>query len=140
MRFVEEMGRSGDYDRWRPGPPDLRGYGDSGKPAGDDTHAGYAKRTAARDMVAVMGKLGFDHFAVAGHDRGARVVALRMALDHPQAVSHLAVLDIVPTAAVYATLDQARATTVWRYFSLGQPYDLPERLIGADPEGLAPAL
>lgn len=114
--------------------PDLRGYGDSDKPAGDDTHAAYAKRTMAEDQVAVMRRLGFDRFAVAGHDRGARV-ALRLALDHAEAVSHLVILDIVPTATVYGYLDRARATTVWRYFFLVQPYDLPERLIGADPEG-----
>ncbi len=114
--------------------PDLRGYGDSDKPAGDDTHAVYAKRTMAEDQLAMMRGLGFDRFAVAGHDRGARV-ALRLALDHAEAVSHLVILDIVPTATIYGHLDQARATTVWRYFFLVQPYDLPERLIGADREG-----
>jgi haloacetate dehalogenase len=78
-----------------------------------------------------MRSLGFDRFTVVGHDRGARV-ALRMALDHPHAVTKLAILDIVPTKTIYATIDQARATTVWRYFFLIQPHDLPERLIGAD--------
>jgi haloacetate dehalogenase len=112
--------------------PDLRGYGDSEKPAGDDSHAAYSKREMARDQVEVMRSLGFERFAVAGHDRGARV-ALRMALDHPDAVARLAVLDIVPTRTIYATLDKARATSVWRYLFLVQPYDLPERLIGADP-------
>jgi haloacetate dehalogenase len=71
-------------------------------------------------------------FAVAGHDRGARV-ALRLALDHPNTVSHLAVLDIVPTKTIYETIDQQHATTVWRYFFLIQPPDLPERLIASDP-------
>src|SRR5919106_1612502 len=112
--------------------PDLRGYGDSDKPRGGADHAAYSKRTMAQDQLEVMGALGFERFAVAGHDRGARV-ALRMALDHRDAVSCLAVLDIVPTRTVYATLDKARATTVWRYLFLVQPYDLPERLIGADP-------
>ena len=69
--------------------PDLRGYGDSDKPAGGPDHEGYSKRTMARDQMAVMAALGFDRFAVAGHDRGGRV-ALRMALDHPEAVSRLA--------------------------------------------------
>jgi haloacetate dehalogenase len=114
--------------------PDLRGYGDSDKPPGDDGHAAYAKRAMAADQVDVMRALGFERFAVAAHDRGARV-ALRMALDHPEAVSCLAILDIVPTATIYATIDQRHATTVWRYFFLVQPPDLPERLIGADPDG-----
>lgn len=112
--------------------PDLRGYGESDKPPGDPDHRTYAKRTMARDQVAVMRALGFERFAVAGHDRGGRV-ARRLALDHPDQVTHLAVLDIVPTAVIYATLDRRRATEVWRYFFLIQPYDLPERLIGAGP-------
>jgi haloacetate dehalogenase len=111
---------------------DLRGYGDSAKPHSDETHEPYSKRTLARDQLDAMGALGFERFAVFGHDRGARV-ARRMVLDHPDAVSRLAVLDIVPTAVVYETLDQPRATTVWRYFFLVQPPDLPERLIGRDP-------
>jgi haloacetate dehalogenase len=111
---------------------DLRGYGDSDKPAGDPDHAAYSKRTMARDQLSVMRALGFERFAVAAHDRGARV-ALRMSLDHPQSVARLALLDIVPTKTIYETVDQARATTVWRYFFLVQPPDLPERLIGADP-------
>jgi haloacetate dehalogenase len=112
--------------------PDLRGYGDSDKPPGGGDHVAYSKREMARDQLEVMRRLGFERFAVAGHDRGARV-ALRMALDHPAAVSRLAVVDIVPTRTVYATLDKPRATMVWRYLFLVQPYDLPERLIGADP-------
>jgi haloacetate dehalogenase len=72
--------------------PDLRGYGDSDKPTGGADHAEYSKRTMAHDQFEVMRTLGFDRFAVAGHDRGARV-ALRMALDHPEAVSHLACAD-----------------------------------------------
>jgi haloacetate dehalogenase len=78
-------------------------------------------------------RLGFETFAVVGHDRGGRV-AHRLALDHPEKVSRLALLDIVPTQAIYASLNQQRATTVWRYFFLIQPYDLPERLIGAEVE------
>lgn len=113
---------------------DLRGYGDSDKPVGDTTHTAYAKRTMANDQLAVMQTLGFERFALVGHDRGARV-ALRLALDHPDAVSRLALLDIVPTSTIYGTLDQRRATIVWRYFFLIQPPDLPERLIGNDPSG-----
>lgn len=112
--------------------PDLRGYGDSDKPPGGPDHEGYSKRTMARDQVAVMAALGFGRFAVAGHDRGARV-ALRMALDHPEAVSRLAVLDIIPTKTIYETIDKEHATTVWRYFFLTQPAGLPEHLIGPDP-------
>jgi haloacetate dehalogenase len=113
---------------------DLRGYGDSDKPPGSDDHGVYAKRTMAADQVAVMRALGYERFGVVAHDRGARV-ALRMALDQPEAVSRLALLDIVPTQTIYETIDQQRATTVWRYFFLIQPADLPERLIGADPGG-----
>jgi pimeloyl-ACP methyl ester carboxylesterase len=79
-----------------------------------------------------MRALGFEPFALIGHDRGARV-ARRLALDHPDSVSRLGILDIVPTETIYGLLDQERATTVWRYFFLVQPPDLPERLIGADP-------
>jgi haloacetate dehalogenase len=85
----------------------------------------------ASDQLAVMRSLGFEWFALAAHDRGARV-ALRMALDHPDAVSHLALLDIVPTKTIYETIDRQRATTVWRYFFLIQPRDLPEQLIAAN--------
>jgi haloacetate dehalogenase len=111
---------------------DLRGYGDSDKPASALDHAPYSKRAMAADQVELMRELGFDRFAAVGHDRGARVVR-RLALDHPDEVSRLALLDIVPTRQIYEQLDQARATSVWRYFFLVQPADLPERLIGADP-------
>jgi haloacetate dehalogenase len=87
----------------------------------------------AQDQVEVMQSLGFDRFAIVGHDRGGRV-AHRMALDHANKVSHLAVLDIVPTRTMYATIDQERATNVWRFFFLIQPNPFPERLIGADPD------
>jgi haloacetate dehalogenase len=113
---------------------DLRGYGDSGKPPAGSDHATYSKRTMAQDQIAVMRALGYERFAVAAHDRGARV-ALRMALDRPDTVSQLAILDIVPTKTIYETIDQARATTVWRYFFLIQPHDLPERLISSNPRG-----
>jgi haloacetate dehalogenase len=112
--------------------PDLRGYGDSAKPPGGHDHLEYSTRAMAIDQVEVMSALGFERFAVVGHDRGARV-AFRMALDYADRVSRLALLDIVPTRTIYATIDQRRATTVWRYFFLIQPYDLPERLIAGDP-------
>jgi haloacetate dehalogenase len=113
--------------------PDLRGYGDSAKPSSDESHEAYSKRAMAQDQLELMRALGFEVFALVGHDRGARV-ARRLVLDHPESVSRLAILDIVPTETIYGLLDQERATTVWRYFFLVQPPDLAERLIGADPD------
>ncbi len=113
--------------------PDLRGYGDSAKPAGAPPHLEYGKRAIAADQVAVMRELGFDRFAVVGHDRGARV-AHRMCLDHGDAVQRVAVLDIVPTKAMFGTADQAFGMAYYHWFFLAQPYPLPERMIGADPE------
>jgi haloacetate dehalogenase len=109
--------------------PDLRGYGDSGKPAGDKDHVNYSKRVMAADLVALMASLGHHSFDVAGHDRGARV-AYRMALDHPAAVTRLAVLDIVPTKAVYDGTDRALATGYFHWFMLIQRSPIPENLIG----------
>ncbi len=111
---------------------DLRGYGDSGRPESGPDHGGYSKRAMAQDQVEVMQALGFDRFAVAGHDRGGRV-ARRMCLDHPERVTAAAVLDIVPTAKVFATSDQALATAYYHWFFLIQPDGLPEHMIGADP-------
>jgi haloacetate dehalogenase len=108
---------------------DLRGYGDSEKPDPGD----YSKRAMARDQVEAMAALGFDRFAVVGHDRGARVVH-RLCLDHPERVSRAAVLDICPTATMYAATDKAFATAYYHWFFLIQPFDLPERLIGAAPD------
>ena len=113
--------------------PDLRGYGDSGKPPSAADHAPYSKRVMAAEQVALMAVLGFHRFAVAGHDRGARV-AYRMAIDHPAHVTKLATLDIVPTSATFDAVDKAMALATWHWFFLAQPYDLPERLIGADPQ------
>jgi haloacetate dehalogenase len=112
---------------------DLRGYGDSSKPESGEDHAGYSKRAMAQDQVEVMAELGFDSFAVVGHDRGGRV-AHRMALDHPDRVTRLAVLDIVPTHTIFSNVSQALATDYYHWFFLIQPYDFPERLIGADPD------
>jgi len=112
---------------------DLRGYGDSDKPAPDAAGTMYSKRTMAADQLAVMQSLGFDRFAVVAHDRGARV-AHRLALDHPEAVDRLAVLDIVPTRHVFAHADQAMATAYFHWFFLATGGGIPERLIGLDPE------
>lgn len=108
---------------------DLRGYGQSSKPPGDPAHLTYSKRAMAADQVTVMRSLGFERFAVCGHDRGARV-AHRMCLDHPAAVAAAAVLDIVPTLHLFETVDRAFASAYYHWFFLSQPADLPERLIG----------
>jgi haloacetate dehalogenase len=112
---------------------DLRGFGASGKPPSSPDHAPYAMRALARDQVAVMEQLGFDRFCVAGHDRGARC-AYRLALDHPERVSRLAVLDIVPTGEAFARADAAFALDYWIFTFLAAPFDLPERLIAANPD------
>jgi haloacetate dehalogenase len=113
--------------------PDLRGYGDSGKPRGGGDHGAYCKRAMARDQIDVMTALGFDRFRVAGHDRGGRV-AHRMALDHPGRVAAMAVLDIVPTRTIYRSVSKGFATDYYHWFFLIQPEGFPERLIGGDPE------
>jgi haloacetate dehalogenase len=112
---------------------DLRGYGDSAKPEGGPHHENYSKRAMAADQVAVMRALGHERFAVVGHDRGARVTH-RMALDHPEAVSKMVLLDIAPTATMYARTDMEFARRYFWWFFLIQPYPLPERLIEADPD------
>ena len=112
---------------------DLRGYGDSSRPASDDSHAVYSKRAMALDMVELMRALGFARFRLAGHDRGGRV-AHRLAADHPQAVEQVAVLDISPTRIMYGRTDMAFARAYYHWFFLIQPFDLPERMIGADPD------
>jgi haloacetate dehalogenase len=112
---------------------DLRGYGDSGKPAGLADHGNYSKRRMAEDQIELMGSLGFERFAVLAHDRGARV-AVRMALDHPEAVARLVTLDIAPTLSMYeqTSIDFARA--YWHWFFLVRPAPLPETLIRSNPE------
>jgi haloacetate dehalogenase len=112
---------------------DLRGYGDSAKPASDGDHLPYSKRAMAADQLSVMAQLGFDRFHLVGHDRGARV-GHRLALDHPEALDRLVLLDIAPTAAMYAQTDMEFARRYFWWFFLIQPFDLPERLIGADPD------
>jgi haloacetate dehalogenase len=112
---------------------DLRGYGRSSKPPTDAEHEPYSKRAMARDQVEVMHQLGFDQFFLAGHDRGARC-AYRLALDHPQRVRRLAVLDIIPTGEALRRTDMAFALGFWHWFFLAQPAPLPEQLIGANPD------
>ena len=111
---------------------DLRGYGDSSKPRGLPDHSNYSKRSMALDQVEVMQHLGHDRFAVVGHDRGGRV-AHRLALDHPDRVTRLAVLDIVPTLTMYRRTTEAFARAYYHWFFLIRPEPFPERLIGADP-------
>ena len=108
---------------------DLRGYGDSSKPADGDNHSGYSKRAMAQDQVEVMSHLGFGKFAVVGHDRGGRV-AHRMALDHAEKITRVAVIDIVPTHKLYHNVTREFATAYYHWFFLIQPAPLPETLIG----------
>jgi len=112
--------------------PDLRGYGDSAKPDTDSDHFAYSKRASAGDQAAMMAALGFEKFALVGHDRGGRV-AHRLALDYPDKVQRLAVIDIVPTYTVFAETDKEKAMGYYHWFFLSQPFDLPERLISGDP-------
>jgi haloacetate dehalogenase len=112
---------------------DLAGYGASFRPRATPDHGAHSKRALARDQVEAMTQLGFASFAVAGHDRGGRV-AYRMALDHPQRVERLAVLDIVPTGEVWARTTAAVARGYWHWAFLALPAPLPERLIGGDPD------
>jgi len=112
---------------------DLRGYGDSARPEADEQHLNYSKREMGRDGVALMDSLGFSEFSVLAHDRGARV-AHRLALDHPQAVQRMVLLDIAPTLSMYAQTDEAFARAYWHWFFLIRPAPLPETLIEANPE------
>ncbi len=111
---------------------DLRGYGDSSKPAGLPDHANYSKRVMARDQVRLMQTLGLDDFDILAHDRGARV-AHRLAADHPERVGRMILLDVAPTLAMYEQTSRDFATAYWHWFFLIQPAPLPERLIEADP-------
>ncbi|WP_338802579.1 alpha/beta fold hydrolase [Pseudomonas sp. RSB 5.4] len=112
---------------------DLRGYGDSARPAADEQHRNYSKREMARDNVALMQALGFEQFLILAHDRGARV-AHRLALDHRAAVQRMMLLDIAPTLAMYTQTNEAFARAYWHWFFLIRPAPLPETLIEADPE------
>jgi haloacetate dehalogenase len=113
--------------------PDLRGYGESSKPATTADHEPYSKRAMARDCIALMRAFGHGRFAVVGHDRGA-YVALRTALDHPGSVDRLAVLDAVPTGEALARCDARFAASWWHWFFFGQTDKPAERVINADPD------
>jgi haloacetate dehalogenase len=113
---------------------DLRGYGQSSKPESDAAHTPYSKRALAADMVALMRSLGHERFHLCGHDRGARV-SHRLALDHPQTVHKLMLLDIAPTLDMYAQTDMRFATLYYHWFHLIQPAPYPEHQIGLDPIG-----
>jgi haloacetate dehalogenase len=112
---------------------DLRGYGDSSKPPATPDHEPYSKRAMARDMIEVLQSLGFDRFAVVGHDRGGRV-AYRMALDHAERIERIAVLDIIPTGEHFRRAEMSFGLGYWHWFFLAQPHPFPERVIGADPD------
>jgi len=114
---------------------DLRGYGSSGCPPSAPDHAPYAKRAMGQDMVSVMEQLGHPRFSVAGHDRGGRV-AYRMALDHPERIQRLAVLDVLPTETVWERADWRFVLDYWPWSLLAQPEPLPERILSAAPEAI----
>ncbi|BEP48131.1 alpha/beta fold hydrolase [Variovorax sp. V116] len=111
---------------------DLRGYGDSGRPADDAGHVAYSKREMARDALAAMRHHGFERFGVLAHDRGARV-AHRLVADHAAAVERMLLLDIAPTLSMYENTTEAFARAYWHWFFLIQPPPLPEALIASDP-------
>ena len=113
---------------------DLPGYGESFRPPVSEDHTAHSKRAFAGDLVAAMQELGHGSFAVAGHDRGGRV-GYRMALDHPDAIEALAVLDIVPTGQIWSRADDRFAFGYWHWAFLAQPAPLPERLLLGDPDG-----
>lgn len=113
--------------------PDLRGYGKSFKPAPSDDHAAYAKKQMARDFAELMTHFGHETFLLASHDRGARV-AHRLAIDHPQRVERLAVLDIIPTIEHFERTDMRFAMGYYHWFWFAQRHPLPESVINAAPE------
>jgi haloacetate dehalogenase len=113
--------------------PDLRGYGDSGKPQGGGDHFAYSKRAMAQDQVEVMKHLGFEKFTLVGHDRGGRA-AHRMALDHPEVLTKLVILDIVPTYLLYQNITQEFATIFYHWFLLVQPAPFPETMVANSAE------
>jgi haloacetate dehalogenase len=115
--------------------PDLRGYGASRAPAGGPRGEGYSKREVARELVELMTGLGHERFAVAGHDRGARV-AYRLALDHPERITRVAVMNVVPTVDQFERLSADASLGFWPWFLLAQPAPFPERMVGADPAAL----
>ncbi len=113
--------------------PDLRGYGDTSKPPDGENHSGYSKRAMARDQVELMKSLGFNRFAVVGHDRGGRV-AHRLALDHEGMTEKVVLLDIVPTYKLFHSVTKELATVYFHWFFLIQPAPFPETLLGNNAE------
>jgi haloacetate dehalogenase len=114
---------------------DLRGYGNSSCPPSTPDHAPYSKRAMAQDMVSVMDQLGFDRFRIAGHDRGGRV-AYRAALDHPERIDHLAVLDVVPIDSAWNRADDRMALAFWPWSLFAQAEPLPESLLAGAPDAV----
>jgi haloacetate dehalogenase len=114
---------------------DLRGYGDSGKPPSTDDHEPYSMRAIGGDQVDVMRQLGYDQFSVVGHDRGARC-AYRMALDHPDAVARLGVMDVVPVGDAYDRANRDFSLLYWQWSFLAAPEPVPEQFVNAAPSGL----
>jgi haloacetate dehalogenase len=112
--------------------PDLRGYGESSKPPTTPDHAPYSKRAMAADIRNLMERLELPRFAVAGHDRGT-YVALRLALDHPESVTHLVAMDGVPIGEALARCDAHFAQSWWHWFFFAKP-EVPERVINSDPD------
>jgi haloacetate dehalogenase len=115
--------------------PDLRGYGASRAPAGGAHGEGFSKREMADELVEVMSALGHERFAVVGHDRGARV-AYRLALDHPERVTRVAIINAVPTVEQFERMGAGPSLGFWPWFLLAQPAPFPERLLEADPGGV----
>jgi haloacetate dehalogenase len=113
--------------------PDLRGYGATSAPPGGPEGQGFTKREMANDLVDLMLALGLEHFAVVGHDRGARV-AYRLALDHPNRVDKLVILNVLPTLDQFERMGASPSLGYWPWFLLAQPAPFPERLVAADPE------
>jgi haloacetate dehalogenase len=111
---------------------DLRGYGDSIGPAGDPDHINYCKRTVALDQVQLMRALGFERFAVIGHDRGGRV-AYRLCVDHPEAVAGFVSVTVIPTQDMWDKSSMAFGMKAFHWFLFAQPFDMPERLLQSDP-------
>ena len=120
---------------WTVVAPDLRGYGATRAPAGGARGEGFTKREMAAELVALMAARGHDRFAVVGHDRGARV-AYRLALDHPDRVARVAVVNTVPTLEQFERMGAGASLGFWPWFLLAQPAPFPERLLAADPAGV----
>ena len=119
--------------RWTVVCPDLRGYGESSKPESTPDHLPYSKRSMAGDCLALMHQFGFERFALVGHDRGA-YVAFRLAMDHPEAVERLVIMDAVPIGEALARCNTRFASAWWHWFFFGQTAKPAERVIMVDPE------